>query len=178
MFNANFQPLAELISSGKSGSFFYYTSDGKFVLKTISRTEFKFIKRILQSYHQYLTVENRESIISKIYGLHKIIFYRKKTAKLHKKVYFAIMNNVFHTHMKIDKRFDLKGSTQGRATIQKEGEKYDTTIALKDLDFIRMKEKFKIDGDLKKRLLETIKKDVSFFAKCEIIDYSLLVGIH
>jgi 1-phosphatidylinositol-4-phosphate 5-kinase len=51
MFNANFQPLAELCSSGKSGSFFYYTSDGKFVLKTISRTEFKFLKRILRFYH-------------------------------------------------------------------------------------------------------------------------------
>jgi 1-phosphatidylinositol-4-phosphate 5-kinase len=100
-----------LISSGKSGSFFYYTSDGKFVLKTISRAEFKFIKIILRDYHSYLTMDNPESIISKIYGLHKIIFYRKKTTRSHKKVYFAIMNNVFHTHMKIDKRYDLKGST-------------------------------------------------------------------
>lgn len=115
MFNANFKPLAELISSGKSGSFFYYTSDGMFVLKTISRAEFKFIKRILKEYHTYLTNENTESIISKVYGLHKIIFYRKNFAtKSHKKVYFAIMNNVFHTYMKIDKRYDLKGSTQGR----------------------------------------------------------------
>ena len=80
MFNANFQPLAELCSSGKSGSFFYYTSDGKFVLKTISRAEFKFIKKILKQYHLYLTSENTESLVSKIYGLHKIIFYRKKTA--------------------------------------------------------------------------------------------------
>ena len=79
MFNANFQPLAELCSSGKSGSFFYYTSDGKFVLKTISRAEFKFLKRILRDYHQYLTTENTESIISKVFGLHKIIFYRKRT---------------------------------------------------------------------------------------------------
>jgi 1-phosphatidylinositol-4-phosphate 5-kinase len=152
MFNANFQPLAELISSGKSGSFFYYTSDGKFVLKTISRAEFKFIKRILKEYHTYLTNENTESIISKIYGLHKIIFYRKKTAKTHKKIYFAIMNNVFHTSMKIDKRYDLKGSTQGRQTILKEGVEYDPTIALKDLDLLQQKEKFKIDGEIKKKL--------------------------
>ena len=81
------------------------------MLKTISRTEFKFIKRILKLYHGYLTNKNPESLISKVYGLHKIIFYRKNTAKMQKKVYFAIMNNVFHTHMKIDKRFDLKGST-------------------------------------------------------------------
>jgi len=49
---------------------------------------------------------------------------------------------------------------------------------LKDLDFLNAKEKFKIDGDIKRRLMETIRKDVQFFTKCEIIDYSLLVGIH
>lgn len=88
------------------------------------------------------------------------------------------MNNVFHTHMKIDKRYDLKGSTQGRLTIEKEGGVYDPTLALKDLDLLKAKEKFKIDGDIKKKLLDTIKKDVNFFARCEIIDYSLLIGIH
>jgi Phosphatidylinositol-4-phosphate 5-Kinase len=46
------------------------------------------------------------------------------------------------------------------------------------LDFLSSKEKFKIDGDLKRKLLETIKKDTAFFARCEIIDYSLLVGVH
>lgn len=55
MFNANFQTLAELCSSGKSGSFFYYTQDGRFVLKTIPRHEFKFMKRILPNYHDFLT---------------------------------------------------------------------------------------------------------------------------
>ena len=98
--------------------------------------------------------------MSKVYGLHKIIFYRKRSAKFHKKVYFAIMNNVFHTPMKIHKRYDLKGSTQGRITIEKEGDaNVDPTIALKDLDFIRAKEKFKIDGEIKKKLLESIRKD-------------------
>jgi hypothetical protein len=55
---------------------------------------------------------------------------------------------------------------------------FDTTIALKDLDFLQSKEKFKVEGDLKRKLLDTIKKDVDFFAKCEIIDYSLLIGLH
>ena len=54
----------------------------------------------------------------------------------------------------------------------------DPTIALKDLDFLREAEKFKLEGGLKKRMLETIKKDSDFFAKNDIIDYSLLVGIH
>lgn len=47
MLQGQFNSLAELCSSGKSGSFFYYTADGKYMLKTVSRTEFKFFKTIL-----------------------------------------------------------------------------------------------------------------------------------
>ena len=110
MFNANFQTLTELCSSGKSGSFFYYTSDGNFMLKTIRREEFKLMKSMLKNYHDHCTIYNPDTLISKIYGLHKIIFYRKKH-KMQKKLYFCIMNNVFNTQLKIDYRYDLKGST-------------------------------------------------------------------
>ena len=89
------------------------------------------------------------------------------------------MSNVFNTHKKIDKRYDLKGSTQGRITkVNGDASESDPTIALKDLDFLRSNEKFKLEGTIKKRLLDTIQKDAMFFAKNDIIDYSLLVGIH
>lgn len=78
MFNANFKTLTELCSTGKSGSFFYYTTDGKFMLKTIRKDEFKLMKSILKQYYDHLTIENPDSMISRIYGLHKVIFYRKK----------------------------------------------------------------------------------------------------
>jgi 1-phosphatidylinositol-4-phosphate 5-kinase len=39
----NFMCLTEQSSTGKSGSFFYYTADGKLMLKTISRDEFYFL---------------------------------------------------------------------------------------------------------------------------------------
>ena len=69
------------------------------------------------------------------------------------------MSNVFNTNKKIDRRFDLKGSTQGRTTKIPTDKEMDPTIALKDLDFISRKEKFKVGGDIKKRLMETITKD-------------------
>ena len=84
------------------------------------------------------------------------------------------MNNIFCTTNKIGKRFDLKGSTQGRVT----GADKDITVALKDNDLLRDKIKFKVGQAHKERLMEIIKKDKEFFQKCEIIDYSLLVGIH
>ena len=136
MFNANFQTLTELCSSGKSGSFFYYTSDGNFMLKTIRQNEFKLMKSMLREYYDHLTEINPDSLISRIYGLHKVIFYRKKH-KMQKKIYFCIMNNIFCTPNKIDYRYDLKGSTQGRYTKFDENKPRDNTIALKDLDFLK-----------------------------------------
>ena len=35
------------MSTGKSGSFFYYSADGKFLVKTISEREFKFFRSML-----------------------------------------------------------------------------------------------------------------------------------
>ena len=54
----------------------------------------------------------------------------------------------------------------------------DPTIALKDNDFIKRKEKFKVGGEMKKKLLDIIKKDSEFFARNSVIDYSLLIGVH
>jgi Phosphatidylinositol-4-phosphate 5-kinase len=60
----NLKTLSELTSSGKSGSFFYYSADGKYTLKTISRQEFHFLKRILRNYYDHL-VQNPNSLIIK-----------------------------------------------------------------------------------------------------------------
>ena len=40
------------------------------------------------------------------------------------------------------------------------------------------KTKIKVDRTYKSKLLSVLRKDADFFARCQIIDYSLLVGIH
>jgi 1-phosphatidylinositol-4-phosphate 5-kinase len=177
MFNANFQTLSELCSTGKSGSFFYYTSDGNFMLKTIRRDEFKLMQKMLRPYFDHLTLINPDTLISKIYGLHKMVFHSKKKIAV-KKIYFCIMNNVFNTDVKIDYRYDLKGSTLGRTTTFAPGVEKDLTIALKDLDFLENKEKFRIGASYRQKLIEILRRDADFFGEQEIIDYSLLVGVH
>ena len=69
------------------------------------------------------------------------------------------MNNIFCTTNKIGKRFDLKGSTQGRWT----GSGKDITVALKDNDLLKEKTKFKVGQATKERLMEIIRKDKEFF---------------
>jgi 1-phosphatidylinositol-4-phosphate 5-kinase len=82
-----------LCSSGKSGSLFYYTEDGKYMLKTISRTEFKKFKVILKNYNEHLKTYPK-SLVLRFYGLHKIKIMRSRKKPMKKK-YIAIMRNIF-----------------------------------------------------------------------------------
>ena len=175
LLTGDFSSLSELCSSGKSGSFFYYTADGKYMLKTISKTEFRFFKRILKNYYQHI-LKNDSTLITRIYGLHKMIFFRKKR-KSERRLYFCIMNNVFHTSKEIHKRYDLKGSTQGRTT-KFVNNIFDPTIALKDNDIVNDQEYFIMQSEKCQKLTYQIKEDVKFFKENNIIDYSLLIGIH
>jgi 1-phosphatidylinositol-4-phosphate 5-kinase len=170
-----FNSLSELCSSGKSGSFFYYTADGRFMLKTISTAEFKFFKKILKNYYYHIE-KNDDTLITRIYGLHKMVFFTKNR-KSEKKLYFSIMNNVFHTIKEIHKRYDLKGSTQGRTT-KYANNIFDPTVALKDNDIIDQEEYFVLSSQNAEKLRNAIRRDVVFFKENNIIDYSLLIGIH
>lgn len=54
MVMGNIMSLKEQCSTGKSGSFFYYTSDSKYMLKTISHAEFYRLKTILKLYYEHM----------------------------------------------------------------------------------------------------------------------------
>lgn len=156
LLTGEFNSLSELCSSGKSGSFFYYTADAKYMLKTISKAEFKFFKRILKNY--YYHIENNDStLITRIYGFHKMMFFGKNR-KTERKLYFCIMNNIFHTSREIHKRYDLKGSTQGRST-KYANNIFDPTIALKDNDIVDQQEYFVINKLIADKLKNQIKAD-------------------
>ena len=43
--------LSELGSPGKSGSFFYFSQDYRFIIKTIRSSEHKFLRSILSDYY-------------------------------------------------------------------------------------------------------------------------------
>jgi Ca2+-binding EF-hand superfamily protein len=162
--------LAELTSTGKSGSFFYFSADGKYTLKTIPREEFHFLRDILRNYYEHLT-SNPNTLIIKFYGLHKIRF--EKSRGTQKKVYFTIMANVFHTHREIHLRYDLKGSTYGRSTPDE-----DPSVAKKDLNIIKTGDKLVLTKPFAEFFLSQITKDCKFFEANNIIDYSLLIGMH
>ncbi|KAF3323186.1 hypothetical protein FCM35_KLT11917 [Carex littledalei] len=157
--------LKELSSPGKSGSIFYLSQDERFVIKTLKKSEVKVLLKMLPKYYVHVgAYEN--TLITKFFGLHRI------TLKSGRKVRFVVMGNMFCTELRIHRRYDLKGSTQGRFT-KKENTK--ETSTLKDLDLSYV---FYVEKSWRKALFRQISMDCMFLESQSIIDYSMLLGIH
>lgn len=117
------------------------------------------------------------SLIAKYFGLHKLTLISKKGPFPVQKFYFVIMKNIFRTYRELHLKFDLKGSTHGRITKVKENRKIKYKI-LKDLNFKNMNLKMKLSEEKAEKLREILYNDSQFLSSINIIDYSLLIGIH
>ncbi|MED6206994.1 hypothetical protein PIB30_031670 [Stylosanthes scabra] len=158
--------LRDITSPGKSGSIFYLSNDERFVIKTLNKSELKVLLNMLPKYYHHVK-DYENTLITKFFGLHRI--------KLRggKKVRFVVMGNMFCTELHIHRRYDLKGSSQGRYTDKDKISGSNTT--LKDLD---LKYKFHMDKNLRESLIKQISIDCKFLESQNIIDYSLLLGLH
>eukprot|EP00939_MAST-03C_sp_MAST-3C-sp1_P003213 g3213.t1 len=166
--------LSQLGTEGKSGSFFYFTSDAKFMVKTISKTEHSLLRSILKDYYYYL-VKNPDSMLCRIVGCHQMRFGKHSKFGA-EKMYFIVMQNCFQTDVAMHHRFDLKGSWVGRYVGKSAWKKMGA--CLKDQDFREMGLRIDVGPKRKKRLLQIIEADSLFLSKHSIIDYSLLLGVH
>lgn len=173
--------LSELNSPGKSGSFFYFSRDYKYIIKTIHHSEHRHLRKTLKDYYTHIK-ENPDTLISQFYGLHRVkmpISFRNKVK--HRKIYFLVMNNLFPPHLEMHTTFDLKGSTWGRFTkVTKDKEPKDQNHfpVLKDLNWLEQERSIEFGPLKKKKFLVQLKKDVELLSRLNIMDYSLLLGIH
>lgn len=162
--------LSELGSPGKSGSFFYFSRDYKYIIKTIHHAEHKLLRRILKDYYNHVEA-NPNTLLSQFYGLHRVkIPYGRK-------IHFVVMNNLFPPHRDIHQTFDLKGSTIGRDFREEDLEK-NPRATLKDLNWLRRNYHLEFGPDKKHVFLDQMQNDVHLLQKLKIMDYSMLVGIH
>ena len=162
--------LSELGSPGKSGSFFYFSRDYKYIIKTIHHAEHKLLRKILRDYYAHIE-DNPNTLISQFYGLHRVkIPYGRK-------IHFVVMNNLFPPHRDVHQTFDLKGSTVGRDFLEDNLEK-NPRATLKDLNWLRRNYHLEFGPTKKQLFIEQMQRDVALLQKLKIMDYSLLVGIH
>ncbi|EMD00298.1 hypothetical protein BAUCODRAFT_62612 [Baudoinia panamericana UAMH 10762] len=162
--------LSELGSPGKSGSFFYFSRDYKYIIKTIHRGEQKFLRKILKEYYNHVRL-NPNTLLSQFYGLHRV------KLPYGKKVHFVIMNNLFPPHRDIHRTFDLKGSTIGR-DFREEDLENNPRATLKDLNWLRRNLHLEFGPHKKEIFVTQMQRDVAMLQRLRIMDYSLLVGIH
>lgn len=162
--------LSELGSPGKSGSFFYFSRDYRFIIKTIHHTEHKFLRSILKKYYEHVK-SNPHTLLSRFYGLHRVKLPRGR------KIHFVIMNNLFPPHRDIHETYDLKGSTVGREYPEDKAVQ-NPRATLKDLNWINRSKSLEIGPEKRALLTEQLRRDSELLKEIHVMDYSLLIGIH
>eukprot|EP01086_Lenisia_limosa_P012907 TRINITY_DN41574_c0_g1_i1.p1 TRINITY_DN41574_c0_g1~~TRINITY_DN41574_c0_g1_i1.p1 ORF type:complete len:644 (+),score=184.52 TRINITY_DN41574_c0_g1_i1:142-2073(+) len=157
--------LMEMSTNSKSGSDFFFSSDMRFIIKTLTKAESKFLRQILPDYYAHVC-QHRNTLLTRFYGLHRVKGYKGT------KTHFVIMGNLFPPNIDLNETYDLKGSYVGRQTKDESRKK---GCVMKDLDFDRDLNL----GPLKARaLMDQITLDSQFLEDHNIMDYSLLIGIH
>ncbi|PIL31006.1 hypothetical protein GSI_05699 [Ganoderma sinense ZZ0214-1] len=162
--------LSELGSPGKSGSFFYFSRDYRFIIKTIHHSEHKFLRSILKKYYEHVK-NNPHTLISRFYGLHRVKLPHGR------KIHFVIMNNLCPAHKDIHETYDLKGSTVGRE-YPEEKAAVNPRAVLKDLNWINRGKTLELGPEKRALLTEQLRRDSELLKELGVMDYSLLVGIH
>ncbi|XP_034480092.1 phosphatidylinositol 4-phosphate 5-kinase type-1 alpha [Drosophila innubila] len=162
-------PMRELSNPGASGSIFYLTDDDEFIIKTVQKKECDFLQKLLPGYYMNLS-QNPRTLLPKFFGLY-CFHYNSKNVRL------VAMNNLLPSDIKMHSKYDLKGSTFRRKASKAERQKASPTF--KDLDFAEHHPHgIYLEADTYTALMNTIKRDCMVLESFQIMDYSLLLGIH
>eukprot|EP00357_Protocruzia_adherens_P012705 CAMPEP_0114973390 /NCGR_PEP_ID=MMETSP0216-20121206/926_1 /TAXON_ID=223996 /ORGANISM="Protocruzia adherens, Strain Boccale" /LENGTH=472 /DNA_ID=CAMNT_0002333873 /DNA_START=808 /DNA_END=2227 /DNA_ORIENTATION=- len=174
-------------SAGKSGSFFLFTTDGKYILKTISHDDVKAMRSLgkgsvlegnSNNYFEYLE-QHSKTFLGRVLGA-----FRLRHAFFGSKLYVCLMENV-NTCLDGSFRhltYDLKGSSYSRSVLAKSSlrnfnpEEASGKI-LKDNDFKHIEQEICLSDEDYSRLVKQVEHDVNFLEERNLMDYSLLITI-
>jgi hypothetical protein len=154
----------EFVSNSKSGEMFFFSWDGKYIIKTISEKEVFVLLKMLPKYMEHVS---KPSLLMRICGL-----YRVSVSNEHPPRFFLIAISVVDAgEMGLHHQFDLKGSTVGR----KAGPEESTQ---KDLNWINDGFQVCLPAGLKRSVAVTLENDANFLKEQKVLDYSVMIGIH
>ena len=155
----------EFASNSKSGQMFFFSWDSKYLIKTITEKEAFVLLRMLPKYVQHIT---KPSLLMRICGLYRVSVSADQSPR-----FFSIALSVFDTGPEkgLHHQFDLKGSTRGRVAGEQEEVK-------KDLNWIKDGFQVNLPTGLKRKITSALENDANFLKEQNVLDYSVLVGIH
>lgn len=198
----------EHFSKGKSGSFFFFSGDKRYMVKSISREEFTCLRQILPAMKKYfLSDAGRHSLLAKFLGCHSITIYTQQ-------IYFVVMTNSLYAGsgrnaLKIHERYDLKGAWVGRnapplapgtrakcihcnlpflvgetvATVGSDAQCPERPVGRNHEPYRLfldndMTRKVTLETGLAVRIKKQLSCDTEFLRSQGLIDYSMLLGVH
>ena len=115
-------------SAGKSGSFFFFSFDRRFLIKTMNNAELKVLRNCLPDYVMFLR-ENPDSMIARIYGVFTV--QMEDITPVH-----LLFMHKMDPGKNIINVFDLKGSIINRVVERKDIKAGGT---LKDVNLLDLK---------------------------------------
>ena len=158
---------------GKRGTF-HKTTDGRYVLKQVSRSEFDSFQKHAREYFAYVakTHTTLPSLLVKVMGAFAVEFVDRSTKRRHEQ-FVLVQENLFHGH-NVSRVFDLKGANRDP---NPNGEVDCDTVL--DENFFRFNNGHPLlltEAD-KQQLTRALHNDTLFLQTIKVIDYSLLVGV-
>ena len=167
---------SEVSSPGKGGSTFFFMGD--LVLKSMNDREVSFLKTILPKYQKYI-MNHKCSLLPVFLGWYGVSYRTSHGVHMER---LLLMRNILQSPETIPTIYDLKGSTvnrDGGSTTVVSGK---SVTLYKDNDF---KKGRTISLDLSEHkqfqsisaFHKQIANDAAFLQSCNIVDYSLLLGI-
>lgn len=158
---------------GKSGSFFFFSHDDTFLIKTMTVDDFRAFRKMFQYYFHHINIY-RKSLIAPIYGVYSVKMDDKEP------VFLILMGNTKkkcqNCHMK--RIFDLKGSLVKREVFKPAGvEEFKNTAVLKDKNLLQMKKQensLRFDNKDIPKIMKQMGLDISLLHHFNLMDYSLL----
>lgn len=186
---------------GKSGATFLKTTDGRFVVKQITRTELQMFIEYAPAYFEYLSktfFHGYATLLVKVLGVYQIGSHNRVNGKkLMEQV--VVMQNLFHERT-IHHVFDLKGSTRSRYTRVIAHEQHssgppnrasrtpstgpahsqDSNPVLLDENFLEFTHgrPLPLQDQAKAYFDNAVLNDTLFLSLINVVDYSILVGIN
>lgn len=157
--------------AGRSGSLFMFSADRRFLLKSIPLHEVQTLKAILSDYCAHLR-DHRDSRLMRFVALHRFHCSATRTT-----FHIVVANNILHVPrgMKIHHKFDLKGRTPKRDLHDAKYREPAKGEIWKDNQLSR---EFHTDPSARDGLLDCLRSDVEFLRSHNMMDYSVLIGVH
>jgi hypothetical protein len=158
---------------GKSGSFFFFSHDDKFLIKTMTTDDFAAFKKLFRAYFEHIN-QCPKSLLARIYGVYSVQMDDQNP------VYLILMGNskkCEDSHIK--KCYDLKGSMVNRH-VKGEDENTPGTSVLKDKNLLDLRKKEKamlFDPHDQEDIMHQMGLDISLLQQFGLMDYSLLFVI-